>query len=216
MDKKDILLLLGGTWHDFEGFSCTMKSLLESAGFCVHVTYDFEILTHLNELDYDLLLSYTCLGAPEVENSNAPVKFSEAQISALVQWVECGGSFLAVHAATVIGDSSIALESLLGGAFISHPPQSIFQVIPLSAQHPITDGIEAFEVDDELYIERYHSTITIHMIAIYEGLAFPVVWSQDVGLGRVAHISLGHSCKTWELKSYQQLIMQTIRWMINY
>ena len=216
MAGKNILILLGGYWHDFEGFACAMKALLEEQGYSLECTYDFEILTHLNELNYDLLLDYTCLTEPPVgEISASPIKFSDAQIKALVQWVQRGGALLAVHAATVIGDSDPALEKLLGGAFVRHPPQFTFKALPLSAQHPITDGIEAFDVYDELYIERYHPSVIIHMIAVYEEVAYPVVWSRSEGGGRVAHIALGHASQTWELEPYQRLVLQTIRWLIS-
>jgi type 1 glutamine amidotransferase len=130
-----------------------------------------------------------------------------------VQWVQRGGALLAVHAASVLGDSDPELEMLLGGAFVRHPPQSTFKVLPLAAEHPITDGIEAFDVYDELYIERYYPSVTIQMIAVYEQVAYPIVWSRTEGQGRVAHIALGHSNQTWERKPYQRLMLQAIQWL---
>jgi type 1 glutamine amidotransferase len=216
MAKTNILILVGGQWHDFEGFTTAMKAVLERKGYSLGVTYDFESLTHLNEMNCDLLLSYTCLTEPPAgEIPNSPVKFSDAQVKALVRWVQSGGALLAAHAATVIGDSDPALEGLLGGAFMEHPPQFTLKAIPLSAQHPITDGIEAFNVHDELYIERYHPSVMIHMIAIYEQVAYPIVWSKLEGRGRVAHIALGHSDQVWELKPYQRLMLQTIQWLLK-
>jgi len=216
MTGKDILILLGGEWHDFEGFANAMKPLLEGQGYPIHVSYDLDILTHLHEKDVDLLLSYTCLaGQPDDEKSNTLMKFSDAQVRALVQWVQGGGALLAVHAATVLGDSDQALENLLGGLFLSHPPPSKFWVLPLSANHPITAGINAFEVDDELYIERYHPSVAIHMVAIHQQVAYPLVWSRVDGLGRVVHIALGHSNKTWEMEPFQRLLLQTIRWLLE-
>lgn len=217
MDKKDIWILLGGEWHDFEGFTAAMKSLLEAVGFRSHATYDPDILTRLDTLDCDLLLIYTCLArGPAEEKPGILTKFSQAQVQGLVKWVQQGGALLAVHAATVLGDSDPALENLLGGVFIRHPPRGAFPVIPLSAQHPIIDGVGAFEVvNDELYIQRYHASIQVHMVAIYEQVAYPVVWSREDGLGNVAHIALGHSSQTWELEPYQRLVLQSIRWLLE-
>lgn len=216
MTDKDIWILLGGEWHDFDGFAAAMKSILEMAGFSIHVTYDPDILTHLEQLHCDLLLTYTCLAQPPAgEKTESLTKFSKAQVDGLVGWVQNGGALLAMHAATVVGDSDPALEELLGGAFVRHPSQGVFRVIPLSAQHPIIDGINAFDLDDELYIERYHASVQVHMIAIYEQVAYPVVWSREDGLGKVVHISLGHSDKTWELEPYQRLMLQSIHWMVK-
>lgn len=216
MAGKNILILLGGYWHDFEGFTRAMKELLEKHGYSLECTYDFESLTHLNETNYDLLLTYTCLTEPpEGGYSDRTTKFSNAQVKALVQWVQGGGALLAAHAATVIGGSDPALEELLGGAFVSHPPQLTFRAIPLSAPHPITDGIMAFDVFDELYIESYHPSVVVHMVAVYQEVAYPIAWSKAEGRGRVAHISLGHSKQVWELESYKRLMLQTIQWLIE-
>jgi type 1 glutamine amidotransferase len=214
--SKKILILLGGYWHDFEGFANAMRALLKEEEYSLEFTYDFESLTHLGKMNYDLLLSYTCLTEPpEGEFSDRATKFSDAQIKALVQWVQGGGALLAAHAATAIGGSDPALEELLGGAFVSHPPQLTFRAIPISAPHPITDGIMAFDVFDELYIESYHPSVVIHMVAVYEEVAYPIAWSKADGRGRVAHISLGHSKQVWELESYKRLMLQTIQWLIK-
>lgn len=216
MAKTNVLILLGGQWHDFEGFAAAWRAILEGKGCSIKVTYDFEALTHIKELNCDLLLSYTCLTEPPVgAKPGSPTKFSDAQTKALVGWVQRGGALLAAHAATVIGDSDPALERLMGGAFVRHPPQSTFTVLPLSAHHPITEGIEAFDVYDELYIERYHPSVMVHMIAVFEQIAYPMAWSKREGQGRVAHIALGHSDRVWELEPYQRLMFQTIQWLLK-
>lgn len=213
---SNILILLGGEWHDFDGFAAAIGLLLKGAGYTLEVTYDFNALTRLDELGCDLLLSYTCLAeAPAGDKPTSLTKLSDEQVRSLVQWVRRGGAFLAAHAASVVGDSDPALEHLLGGAFLRHPPQCTFQALPLSSQHPIMDGIESFDVFDELYIEHYHPSVTLHMVAVYEQVAYPIVWSKPEGQGRVAHIALGHSSQTWELKPYQRLVLQTIRWLIE-
>lgn len=216
MAKTNVLILLGGQWHDFEGFAAAWRAILEGKGYSIKVTYDFESLTHLNEMNCDLLVSYTCLTEPPAgANPDSPVKFSNTQTKALVRWVQRGGALLAAHAATVTGDSDPELERLLGGTFVKHPPQSTFTVLPLSALHPITDGMEAFDVYDELYIERYHSSVNVHMIAVYEKIAYPMAWSKREGQGRVAHIALGHSDQVWALEPYQRLMFQTIQWLLK-
>jgi type 1 glutamine amidotransferase len=212
MSKKNVLILLGGYWHDFEGFAAAMGLFLEEQGYAVRATYDFDALVRLR--DSDLILSYTCLsGPPEGETNPGPTGFSRAQLMALSQWVQEGGALLAAHAATVPGNTGPELERLLGGAFLSHPPEMTFTALPLSGWHPITDGIEAFEVHDELYIQRYHPSVQVHMVAEYQGAAHPIAWSRSEGRGRVAHVALGHSKDVWKLEAYQRLMLQTIEWL---
>ena len=211
---KHVLILLGGLWHDFDGFASAMESLLESHGFQVEATYDLDHLLHLEENRYDLVLSYNCFSAHrEGFNDTSPVGLDNAQLDGLTSWIGSGGAFLAVHAATVIGESDPAFGELIGGVFVSHPPAFTFTVYPVFGEHPITMGIEAFTVHDEFYVETHTPAVQVHMVAFDRGVAYPMVWSKAEGRGRVAHIAPGHSQEVWGLKTYQQLLLQAIDWL---
>jgi type 1 glutamine amidotransferase len=213
---KRILILLGGQWHDFAGFASVMQPLLESHGLQVEPTYDLDRLLHLKEDKYDLVLSYTCLTSVEEGSRDpSPDRLSQPQVNGLISWVRGGGALLAVHAATVIGASDPALGELIGGVFVSHPPAFAFTVYPMFGEHPITMGIEAFTVHDEFYVERQTADVQVHMVAFDRGVAYPMIWSKTEGQGRVAHIAPGHDQKVWELKPYQQLLVQALDWSIE-
>jgi type 1 glutamine amidotransferase len=108
---KRVLILLGGMWHDFDGFSNSLQPVLEAAGWQVEATYDLERLTGLEHEDLDLVLSYTCFAkhGEGLENSG-PEKMSEAQIDGLAAWVRKGGALLAAHSATVLGYPPAGVE----------------------------------------------------------------------------------------------------------
>ena len=213
---KHILILLGGLWHDFDGFAGAMGSLLEPHGFQVEATYDLDSLSHLDENHYDLVLSYTCL-SPHREgfNDTGPESLTDSQTNSLVNWIRSGGALLAVHAATVIGESDPALGELIGGVFVSHPPPFTFTVYPIFGGHPITAGIEAFAVRDEFYMETHTSAVQVHMVAFDRGVAYPMTWSKTEGRGRVVHIAPGHSREVWDLAPYQRLLLQAINWLTD-
>jgi type 1 glutamine amidotransferase len=203
-------------WHPFDGFAAAMKALLEPAGYAVESTYDLDTLERLPDGGYDLVLSYTSLSKHrEGMNDTGPERLTDAQVDGLVKWVRGGGALLAVHSATVVGSTNPAYEALLGGAFISHPPQFAFTVYPLAhaERHPITAGIEAFTVHDEFYMERCDPSVRIHMVALDRGVAYPMVWTRTDNAGRVAHIAMGHSELVWSLPPYQRLILQAARWV---
>jgi type 1 glutamine amidotransferase len=211
---KRALILLGGMWHDFDGFSNSMRPVLETAGWQAESTYDLERLTGLERENFDLVLSYTCFSKHgEGLDNSGPEKMSDAQIDSLTGWVRQGGALLAAHSATVLGHSSPALGALLGGSFVEHPPAFAFTVFPVYGAHPITAGIEAFTVYDEMYIERYDPRVDIHMLTVDRGTAYPLVWSKAEGEGRVAHIALGHSAAVWQLEPYQRLMLQAAAWL---
>lgn len=214
MSGVRVLLILGGIYHDFEGFASTMEPVLRAAGHAVDATYDLDALTRLDEGKYDLIVSYTSLSRHrEGQDDAAPEGLSESQTQSLIRWVRGGGALLALHCATVSGRPNPALASLIGGVFVSHPPQFSFLVVPMVRDHPLTQGIEAFSVKDELYIQEYDPSVDIHMVALDRGIAYPMAWSKTEGQGRVAHIALGHSSSVWNLKPYQQLMLQAIAWL---
>ncbi len=212
MSARNILLMLGGTYHDFEGCAAALTPLLEGAGHSVDATYDLDALTQLEENGTDLVLDYTCLGAAP-KGTPVPEVHSAGQANALVQWVRGGGALLAAHAATVAAQSSPALKELMGGMFVEHPPQFSFTVFPLYGGHPITDGIEAFTVHDEFYMELHESDVDVHMMALDRSVAYPMVWTRSEGEGYVAHVAMGHDAKVWKLGPYQRLMLQTVDWL---
>ncbi len=214
LSGKRVLILLGGQWHDFDGFASAMQSLLEPHGLQTEATYDLDHLLLLEENRYDIVLSYTCLSPrKEGNNPSGPERLTDAQVSGLADWVRRGGGFLAAHAATVVGESDPALGELIGGVFISHPPQFAFTVYPMFGEHPITASIEAFTLHDEFYVETHTPDAQVHMVAFDRGLAYPMAWSKLEGQGRVAHLAPGHSSEVWNLKPYQHLLLQTLDWL---
>ena len=212
--NKRILIILGGLYHDFDGFARAMVSLFESQAWSAEATYDLNVLTRLERLDCQVVLSYTCLSknVPGQEKAT-PEALLDEEVRGLVDWVQAGGALLAVHCATVVGESNPELGRLLGGRFISHPAPFIFTVYPLLEEHPITQGVQAFDVHDEFYIQHYDPAVTMHMIALHQGVAHPMVWSKLEGAGRVAHIALGHFPEVWTLPPYQRLMIQTAHWL---
>jgi type 1 glutamine amidotransferase len=209
-----ILMILGGTWHDFDGFAAAMTPLFEKAGHTVDATYDLDTLTQI-EGRYDLVVLNTCIG--EVRDDDGPTApgFTDVQAKRLAGWVRDGGGLLGIHAATVSGQISPTLRVLMGGVFVDHPPQFSFTVYPMYEEHPITAGVEAFAVHDEFYVQKYGDTVAIHAVALDRGVAHPMVWSKNEGQGRVAYIAMGHGPEVWGLEPYQRLVLQAIEWLTD-
>jgi len=211
---KYILIILGGLYHDFDGFARAMKLLFEADDWSVEATYDLDVLTRLDKKECQVVLSYTCLSknSPEQETST-PERLTDEQVHGLAGWVQHGGGLLAVHCATVIGESNSDLARLLGGNFISHPAPFNFTVSSILDQHPLTNGVPAFDVYDEFYMEHCEPSTAVHMTAVYEGKTYPMVWSKPEGAGRVAHIAPGHFPEVWKHPLYQHLMIQAVNWL---
>jgi len=217
LQGKKALMIIGGTWHDFEGFAHNIRPLVEGAGcHLLDVTQNLDVLTRLDTLGVDLVISYTSLGKHrDGYNDTGPEIMTLDQIRGLRRWVQAGGGLLAVHSATVLGDSDPEMGELMGGVFVSHPPQFAFTVYPMASEHPITLGIEAFTVHDEFYVQQLVAPVEVHMVAIDRGVAHPMAWSKPEGRGRVAHIAMGHAEAVWNLPPYRRLLLQAIQWVVQ-
>jgi type 1 glutamine amidotransferase len=212
MTGKRILLILGGTSHDFDGFAQSMDVTLSEDGHRLEATYDRDTLTELDNHAYDLVMVGTCLSAMSKKQDPA-LDYTDAQVAGLYRWVKAGGKLLGVHAATTSGQLHPELAELMGGTFIEHPPQFSFTVYPLFREHPIIADINAFTVQDEFYIQSINDDVDIHMVAIDRGHAYPMVWTRPHGDGQVAYIGMGHDEKVWDLEPYQQLMRQAVAWL---
>jgi len=207
-----ILLLLGGVHHDFEGFAAAFREIVEPSGYTITPTYDGDALLHLREENVEIVAIYTCRGGATKDGVVAE-DLSAAQTGALVDWVQAGGRLLALHAATVLRPENQPMRALIGGRFLSHPPQFDFTVTPLAHKHPVTDGVRAFSVRDEFYIQEFDPGVTIHMTAEDRGLIYPMLWTKNEGRGRVVYIAPGHTASTWATENYRQLLRQSTHWL---
>ncbi len=211
--EKRLLMILGGEWHDFDGFARTMSSVLAAAGYRIDIADEFNLLLNLSVEGWDGVLAYTCFTGDQGQDT--PRGLSHAQASALRHWVRAGGAFLGLHAATVIGSSGPDYRSLLGGEFQSHPPPFSFTVYPVAQSHPILAGISAFTIHDEFYLQTCDPDVHVHLIALYEGIAHPMLWSKTEGGGRVVYLAPGHFPMVWEMAIYQRLVLQSLAWMMD-
>ena len=213
---KNVLLIHGGIYHDYPAFAAAVKPVLEQAGYAVEATDDLSALTHLDQGKCDIVAMYTGLvkRRPNHNDTN-PESLPPAETESLCRWVQAGGAFLSLHGTICTGDPNPALEALIGGRFLGHPPIFSFMVYPLSNAHPIIDGVDAFSVRDELYRIVYDPSIEIHMASTYRGVLHPQVWSKRDGQGRVVHILMGHDEPVWNAQPYRQLILQSLAWLTN-
>ncbi|MEE4195203.1 MAG: ThuA domain-containing protein [Anaerolineae bacterium] len=213
---KKALLLLGGSWHNFDGFAQWFSEFLRPMGWELEATFDLNQLLALEKADFDLVASYTCFSAnPDLKNAKGAGVMEPEQVAALYNWVRKGGAFYAVHSACVLGETNPLYADLVGGRFIKHPPAFEYTVYPLFEAHQITEGIDAIRVNEELYISEYDGALHLLMASMLDEVIYPMVWCKHEGLGRVVHNSLGHNAETWALPEYEKLTEQSINWLLN-
>jgi type 1 glutamine amidotransferase len=166
-------------------------------------------LANIKRSDYDVLVFYT-----------SRYKLNELQERALEKFVEDGGGVVGIHGASLSFDNSMVWTRLLGGRFAGHIPGTHkLNVVITDPKHPITAGVEAFSIVDEEYKHRL-ADVDRHVLARFRERPagsdpkanMDILWTREIGKGRVFYSALGHGKEAWENPAWQKLIVQGILW----
>lgn len=202
MARIKVLLLVGGApYHDQPEHREILASMFGSR-FDVTMSDDAEVLTPENLKGYEVIADYTSWWEP-----------TKAQHQAVLDAVAGGKGYFCMHPATASFLNDAGHVSMVGGQFIEHDPNKIFTVKIGTArqvqEHPITEGIGDFPIQDELFIVEGDQN-QWNIIARAEGHA--VLWTKQWGEGRVHTNVLGHDGHALNNLSLQTLILRGIEW----
>ncbi|MDQ0727825.1 ThuA domain-containing protein [Microbacterium sp. W4I20] len=145
--------------------------------------------------------------------------FPAEQQQALAAAVAAGSGLVALHMSNVMGDpegADRAFFDLLGNHYLSHGPghHEGRHRIEITAQHPITDGVDDFDLFDEYYEFAFadddHTVLAERTRD--DGVRIPVLYVREVGEGRVVYLALGHDMRSWGEPPVRRLIAQAMRW----
>ncbi|WP_049947940.1 ThuA domain-containing protein [Candidatus Halobonum tyrrellensis] len=208
-------LVLGETrfpFHDLDDLGPALEAALGDAADAT-LTTDKDALTDLS--GYDLVIDYT-----------TDSTLTDDQREGLLGFVADGGGYLGVHSASDLtsladGDGGLdhrddpfpELRDLVGGHFTGHPEQSTFGVDVVD-DHPVTEGVDDFEVYDEPYEVDVDDDVRVLARMDHPDLPdHPVVWVKPYGDGRVCYASLGHTEDAFETDSYRRLLRNAVGWV---
>ncbi|WP_226022988.1 PVC-type heme-binding CxxCH protein [Halomicrobium salinisoli] len=140
---------------------------------------------------------------------------TEAQIDALIEFVEDGGGFVPVHSASASFTSSDRFVDLVGGQFQTHN-DGVMTTDRIQPDHPVYEGVDEIEVWEETY-RHQNVADDIEVLAYGAGADFgadenePWNWVRTQGDGRVFYTAWGHS-DVWETSGFKQLLHNALRW----
>jgi type 1 glutamine amidotransferase len=217
-----VLLLSGGQreHHGYREQAFYLTAELENTGrYEVTVTEEAAVLDTPALAKYDLVVAIADRRAPEH-------KLTKAQQLALVAFVQSGKGYVSIHG----GDNAPAdwdpeFKLMLGGVF-SHfglpdgkTRKGDYTVKIVDSNNPVAMGVSDFPLKDELY---YHLQMSpgVKPLAVveFDGVAWPVAWTQSFGKGRVFHTVFGHRDfgpgKDDPLRNpaFNRLVLQGIGW----
>ncbi len=149
---------------------------------------------------------------------------TEDQGAAIKEFVNSGSGFYALHNCSHISVTSKNYREVMGGAYIGHPPLRPFRVRASENQHPITQGMSDFVVNDEQHYVEYDKDKKYILLEAenvdgltYENLGSRSIsgWAYDFGSGRVVFTAVGHTIHAMWTPQYLEIQKRAIRWLLK-
>ena len=130
-----------------------------------------------------------------------------------------GKGFAVAHLASASYKEWDEFKKLCGRYWVmgksGHGPRSKFKVKIADQNDPITNGLEDFEADDELYAKLQGDT-PIKVLATADSdwskKTEPLVFTLDYGQGRVFHEAFGHDAKALNNPPIKKMIIRGCEW----
>lgn len=149
---------------------------------------------------------------------------TEEQGEAVKDFVAAGNGLFSLHNNSHVSLSSEAYREVMGGAYSGHPAQRPFKVRVINKDHPITQGVHDFIVNDEQHYVIYdkdEKNVLLRAENI-DGLTFEDQgttsisgWAHEYGKGRVVFTAVGHNIHALWHPEYFKLQKNAVRWLLN-
>lgn len=209
MDILNTLVFVGteGIYHDHEGNGKYLTDTLnKSDNIKADFSQDYNVLA--DGLDaYQTVLFYTDVG-----------ELTKEQEEGLLSYISAGGGFFGLHTAAASFRESEGYHTMLNGFFNGHSPYMNFTVNVSDANHPITQGLEDYEVKDELYYLKQNPDTSQHLMHAYDETkdeTHVMAFYHTYEKGRVFYYALGHDMVVLENPSFQEVIRRGVLWVGN-
>ncbi|MDA2926490.1 ThuA domain-containing protein [Acidobacteria bacterium AH-259-G07] len=142
---------------------------------------------------------------------------TDQQQQAIWDFLHEGGGFLALHNAQGLYPPAGLYYKLFGGDYGGHPKPYVFTIRVENKEHPITAGVEDFEIFDEQHTVKYYldrEYLLLRSMA-RDNLAAPAGWWRELGKGRFCYLAPGHTPGALGHPMMQRLIRNAVRWMLR-
>jgi uncharacterized protein len=201
------LIVISGddVYEDLFSASLKLQEILVQVGFVTRAAMGTGRLD--DRTDAGLIVLYTAVG-----------EFPPPRQAALAAAVRSGTGLLAVHSSNVFPGSAsvdgVLAGDLIGSRYISHgpaPQESRFRV-DLNPRHPVTSGLESFEITHEHY--QIETAADVRLLAWRRTRTGrePIAYTRQVGRGRVCYLQLGHDMRVWDDPPVRAIVSRGARW----
>ncbi len=158
------------------------------------------------------------------EAKDANVKVAETRRAAFQAWMENGGAFVGIHAASDTEYKWPWYGKMIGGYFAGHPKIQPATLRPVIKDHPSTKHLpDEWKRKDEWYSFRNLQPDNVVLILLdektYEGGKngdyHPIAWCKDVSKGRMFYTALGHTKESFSEPDFIKHLDGGVRWVLK-
>ncbi len=130
----------------------------------------------------------------------------------LCSFVQQGGGFVGVHAASDCSEDNQEYINMLGAKFVDHDPGlPTGKVFFSDTNHPLARDMSDFTVTDEFYqLDVRDKKADVFLSFIRHGVQMPLALTKTYGKGHVFYIGLGHHELVYHNPSFQRLLMRGV------
>jgi type 1 glutamine amidotransferase len=193
----------------------TIRQLGRQNGFQVDHTEDAARFTRRRLARYDAVIFLSTTGEPLGRT---------AQKRALRRYVERGGGFFGIHAASDTTGGWRWYERLVGARFRSHPPGTPAAVVRVARRRAAaTRGLPAaWQRQDEWYAFRSNPRRKVRVLATVDersydpgasamGSDHPIAWCHRERRGRSVYTAMGHTSESYAEPLFRKHLLGSIR-----
>jgi type 1 glutamine amidotransferase len=203
-----ILVFCGDHWHP-------ARVPREGLGELTNAGFEFDWIEDARAWSPESLAAYPLVilaKSNNVSSADESPWMTDAVQSAFAGYVRAGNGLLVLHSGTAGYDQAPVLRRLLGGVFLRHPEQCPVTLDP-KPDHPLCAGCAPFTLKDEHYLmEMEDPAPEVFATTRSEHGEQPGAWRRKEGAGRVAVLTPGHNLEVWLHPSFQNLLLNLMRW----
>ena len=201
------------------------KAILTELGrrsgiFEVAATEDMSELSAENLERYAAVMFFT----------SGELPMSDAQRTALLNFVRSGRGFIGVHSATDTFYTWPDYLDLIGGYFNGHPWHQAVTIEVVDPSNPVVGFLgSSLQLEDEIYqisdfdyrgssvlLRLAPSSVDLGKSGVHRRFyGWPLAWTRVYGEGRVFYMALGHDPSVWQDARYRRLITNAVLWSMR-
>jgi type 1 glutamine amidotransferase len=189
-----------------------IQQLGQQNNFAVDATEDDTKFTDTNLAQYAAVIFLSATGDPVS---------TQAEKDAFQRYIQHGGGFVGIHAASDSGTSWPWYGQLVGTYFKQHPAQQNARVVVEDPNHPSTQGLPAqFTRFDEWYDFQTNPRPNVHVLTTLDessysggtmGADHPMTWCHAFDGGRSWYTGMGHTAQSFSEANFLHLLLGGIQ-----